>query len=97
MAGWFDEESMVADGMGAGRARAVMARRRAIAGIGRPSASALEVEGALESFSTLAEGSPSYVYDDDDEEEDEDEDDGPPLRLQPARGRERRWSRRRLL
>ena len=43
MAGWFDEESMVADGMGAGRARAVMARRRAIAGIGRPSASALEV------------------------------------------------------
>ena len=31
MAGWFDEESMVADGMGAGRARAVMARRRAIA------------------------------------------------------------------
>ena len=38
MAGWFDEESMVADGMGAGRARAVMARRRAIAGIGRPSA-----------------------------------------------------------
>ena len=74
MAGWFDEESMVADGMGAGRARAVMARRRAIAGIGRPSASALEVEGALESFSTLAEGSPSYVYDDD-EEEDEDEED----------------------
>ena len=75
MAGWFDEESMVADGMGAGRARAVMARRRAIAGIGRPSASALEVEGALESFSTLAEGSPSYVYDDDDDEEEEDEDD----------------------
>ena len=77
MAGWFDEESMVADGMGAGRARAVMARRRAIAGIGRPSASALEVEGALESFSTLAEGSPSYVYDDedDDEEEDEEEED----------------------
>ena len=75
MAGWFDEESMVADGMGAGRARAVMARRRAIAGIGRPSASALEVEGALESFSTLAEGSPSYVYDDDDEEEEDDEDD----------------------
>ena len=74
MAGWFDEESMVADGMGAGRARAVMARRRAIAGIGRPSASALEVEGALESFSTLAEGSPSYVYDDDDEEEEDDED-----------------------
>ena len=75
MAGWFDEESMVADGMGAGRARAVMARRRAIAGIGRPSASALEVEGALESFSTLAEGSPSYVYDDEeDEDEDEDED-----------------------
>ena len=73
MAGWFDEESMVADGMGAGRARAVMARRRAIAGIGRPSASALEVEGALESFSTLAEGSPSYVYDDDDEEEEEDD------------------------
>ena len=31
MAGWFDEESMVADGMGAGRARAGMARRRAIA------------------------------------------------------------------
>ena len=78
MAGWFDEESMVADGMGAGRARAVMARRRAIAGIGRPSASALEVEGALESFSTLAEGSPSYVYDDEeeeDEEDDEEEDD----------------------
>ena len=74
MAGWFDEESMVADGMGAGRARAVMARRRAIAGIGRPSASALEVEGALESFSTLAEGSPSYVYDDDDDEEEEDDD-----------------------
>ena len=72
MAGWFDEESMVADGMGAGRARAVMARRRAIAGIGRPSASALEVEGALESFSTLAEGSPSYVYDDDEEEEEDD-------------------------
>ncbi|CAH0374667.1 unnamed protein product [Pelagomonas calceolata] len=75
MAGWFDEESMVADGMGAGRARAVMARRRAIAGIGRPSASALEVEGALESFSTLAEGSPSYVYDDEEDEEDEDEED----------------------
>ena len=75
MAGWFDEESMVADGMGAGRARAVMARRRAIAGIGRPSASALEVEGALESFSTLAEGSPSYVYDDDDEEEEDEDDD----------------------
>ena len=74
MAGWFDEESMVADGMGAGRARAVMARRRAIAGIGRPSASALEVEGALESFSTLAEGSPSYVYDDEDDEDDEEED-----------------------
>ena len=73
MAGWFDEESMVADGMGAGRARAVMARRRAIAGIGRPSASALEVEGALESFSTLAEGSPSYVYDDDDDDEDEED------------------------
>ena len=73
MAGWFDEESMVADGMGAGRARAVMARRRAIAGIGRPSASALEVEGALESFSTLAEGSPSYVYDDEDDEEDDED------------------------
>ena len=73
MAGWFDEESMVADGMGAGRARAVMARRRAIAGIGRPSASALEVEGALESFSTLAEGSPSYVYDDDDDDDEEED------------------------
>ena len=36
---------------------------------------AIEVEGALESFSTLAEGSPSYVYDDDEEEEEDDEDD----------------------
>lgn len=61
MAGWFDEDSLVADGMGAGRARAVMARRRAIAGIGRPSDDD-EADG------------PSYMYDDDEEEEEEEED-----------------------
>jgi len=60
MAGWFDEDSLVADGMGAGRARAVMARRRAIAGIGRPSE---DDEADV----------PSYMYDDDEEEDDDDD------------------------
>ena len=64
MAGWFDEESMVADGMGAGRARAVMARRRAIAGIGWPSASASRSRAPPEL--DVAEGAPSH---DDDEED----------------------------
>ena len=78
------------DGRGAQHARKLMARRRAIAGIGRPSASALEIEGALEGFSETraaprarsaprARAAPprsrSRADDDDDDDDDEDDDD----------------------